>query len=171
MVRKRVWRYRQPPSSSLRKDTRGALHYRWSGISEFSLHLVYVHIFDFLQHRYFHHGGTLRPDIDLRDSCVCCYLPRVTTIPSSAPPVLVSSLTSDPLFFTYWYTPKLTRSKTFATRTKTTFCILFCTPPRYAGYALQPPRFGLHEISNLENGYRPVKIISTIFAIVPPLVV
>ena len=39
----------------------------------------------------------------------------------------------------------------------------FCTPPRYTHYALQHPRFGLCEISNFENGYRPVKIISTNF--------
>lgn len=122
-----------------------------------------MHIFDFLQHRYFHHGGTLRPDIDLRDFCVCCCSAHASAFPSSAPPVLASLYSSVPQFSTYWYTPRMNGSKTFATRTKTTFCILFCTPPRYAGYALQHPRFGRSEISNFENGSALAKIISTYF--------
>ena len=92
-----LWCHQNASISLPSRNTRGALHYRWSGISEFSLHLVYVHIFDFLQHRYFHHGGTLRRNIDLRDSCVCCCRAHASAFPRFPSSALNYLPPSDPL--------------------------------------------------------------------------
>ena len=95
-----LWCHQNASISLPSRNLRGTLHYRWSGNRDFLLYPVYEHILHFRKMLYFVDGGTLRPDIDLRDSCVCCFLVRVMTFPSSASPVLASLYSSVPQFST-----------------------------------------------------------------------